>query len=177
MRRSALLAAVFATALSLQVHAAPASAQSVDALLKVMNVQSLLDNTWGMMNKYMNQMGQQAWADELEKLTPEQRKAAEQKMARMYTRMTALMRDEMSWDKLEPDFAKMYAETFSQEEVDGLINFYASPVGQAFIAKQPALMQASMVAMQGHMQALLPKLKAVAEEEVGEMKREQEAAK
>jgi len=50
------------------------------------------------------------------------------------------IRDEMSWDKLRPRYVQIYQETFTQKEVDGLIAFYKSPTGAAFVSQMPLLM-------------------------------------
>ena len=52
----------------------------------------------------------------------------------------------------------------TQEEVDGLIAFYESPAGQAYIAKMPAVAQKSMAPMQNPMIPMIRKLQASAEE-------------
>ena len=54
-------------------------------------------------------------------------------------RVNAVIREELSWARLKPDFAAIYAETFSQHEIDGLIAFYQGPIGSALVAKMPQL--------------------------------------
>ena len=48
--------------------------------------------------------------------------------ARIYdavqARVNAVILEQLSWARLKPGFARIYAEAFSQEEVDGLIAFY-----------------------------------------------------
>lgn len=41
--------------------------------------------------------------------------------------------------KVRPDMVKAYAETFTDEEIDGLLAFYESPAGKASITKIPAV--------------------------------------
>ncbi|HEY1207358.1 MAG: DUF2059 domain-containing protein [Bryobacteraceae bacterium] len=44
----------------------------------------------------------------------------------------------LSWDKLGPQFVKVYADTFTEEELDAILSFYKSPAGQAwFFGKSP----------------------------------------
>lgn len=40
----------------------------------------------------------------------------------------------------EQEFARLYAATFTEEELRGLLVFYRSPLGQRMIAEQPGLM-------------------------------------
>jgi len=81
-------------------------------------------------------------------------------------RFTAMMREEMSWARLEPEFAALYAATFTQEEIDGLIAFYESPIGAALVNKMPQLTQRSMLMMQQHLGPMMQKLTQITREEV-----------
>ena len=53
------------------------------------------------------------------------------------------------------DKIKVYADTFTEEELKGLISFYKSPVGQKFIEKTPELMKRSMELSQKRMQPFI----------------------
>jgi uncharacterized protein len=66
----------------------------------------------------------------------------------MNLRRRAMLREEMTWDKLRPVYVQIYQESFTQEEIDGLIAFYESPAGFAFVEKMPFVMQKSMSIMQ-----------------------------
>jgi len=59
-----------------------------------------------------------------------------------------VMKAELSWDKVKPIFVGVYRENFTQAEIDGMLAFYNSPVGQAFVTKMPAVVQRSSQAMQ-----------------------------
>ena len=65
---------------------------------------------------------------------------------------------EMSWTKIKGDMASIYAQTFTDEELKGLIEFYKGPVGRKFIEKQPELMQRQMQVTQKMMTELGPKI-------------------
>ena len=41
------------------------------------------------------------------------------------------MREEMTWDRLHPLYVRIYQESFTQEEIDGLIVFYESPASRS----------------------------------------------
>ena len=62
----------------------------------------------------------------------------------------------MSWDSIKPMFVKIYADNFDEAELQGLIDFYKTPVGQTWIAKQPQIQAATMQAMA----QLMPKIQA-----------------
>lgn len=70
-----------------------------------------------------------------------------------------MIKAEMSWDSLKDDYIAVYAETFTAQELQGLVDFYKTPVGQSFIAKQPELMRRSMEISQRQMSELMPRIR------------------
>jgi hypothetical protein len=46
----------------------------------------------------------------------------------------------MSWDSLKDDYARIYAEAFTEDELRQIITFYKTPAGQKAINKIPTLM-------------------------------------
>ncbi len=75
-----------------------------------------------------------------------------------------IMSQEMSWDKMKGDYITIYEETFTAEELSGMIEFYKSPVGQKSIEKQPEIMEKSMKVNKKKMDELMPKLQRVVQE-------------
>jgi hypothetical protein len=65
---------------------------------------------------------------------------------------------ELSWENIKADYIELYAEVFTEDELKGLINFYESPIGKAYIKKQPELTQKSMMLSQKMMMKVMPKL-------------------
>jgi hypothetical protein len=72
------------------------------------------------------------------------------------------MDTQLGWNVMEPEYIKLYADTFTDEELDGIIAFYKSPAGISLIEKTPeltkqasALVQAKMVILQPQMKQLL----------------------
>jgi hypothetical protein len=53
----------------------------------------------------------------------------------------------MQSDAMRADFARIYSEVYSQEELRGMANFYDTAAGQAWNAKQPLVQQKLMQAM------------------------------
>ena len=81
--------------------------------------------------------------------------------ARAMERQNAVMdiiAKEMSWSKIKGDMAGIYAGTFTEDELKGLIEFYKGPVGRKFIEKQPELMKRQMEVTQKMMTELGPKI-------------------
>ena len=90
-------------------------------------------------------------------------------------KMRDLFKDVMSWEVMEPLYMKVYADTFTQKEIDGMTAFYSSPVGHAVIQKMPLVLTNSMQEMQKRMGTLFPKVQQIAKETAEEIKAEKDA--
>lgn len=75
-------------------------------------------------------------ADAVRKVPADAAKAAK---AAIEQKISQILSEEMSWDKLRPQFVKLYADKFTEEELDGILAFYKSPLGQAWNAKSSEL--------------------------------------
>ena len=117
-------------------------------LLDQLKMQKLLDSTYSSMSK----MQEQAFAGAGTKLSPEaQVKASKQMEASM-----EIVKKEMGWDTIKPIFVKIYADNFDEAELEGIIAYYKTPVGQKWIEKQPAIQAETMQAMT----QIMPKIQA-----------------
>jgi hypothetical protein len=128
--------------LPLQAQAAEPSAESVQKLLAVTKTEALMDQMYGHFEQAMRAGMQQAMAGK--RLTAQQQAILDAAPAEF----AAVMREELSWTKLQPLYVGIYRESFSQAEIDGMLAFYATPVGQAMIDKMPQVMTRSMQLMQ-----------------------------
>ncbi len=70
----------------------------------------------------------------------------------------------LSWEDLKPGYIKLFAQTFTESEIDGILAFYKSAPGQAMVSKTPALLtQASQLARQ-RITVVQPKLQQLVRE-------------
>jgi uncharacterized protein len=141
-------------------RAAPASPESVDRLLQAMQVQAQLEALYAQVLPAMLVSMRQTLATQMK---PEE--AARMSDA-IQPRVNALVLEQLSWARLKPGFAQIYAETFSQQEIDGLIAFYQGPIGSALIRNTPQLMQRSMQMVQQRMGPMLQQVMQVTKEEI-----------
>ena len=56
--------------------------------------------------------------------------------------------EKIDYDELNEIVIPIYAQNFTNEELDGIIDFYRTPVGQSVVNKMPAVIQESLVAGQ-----------------------------
>jgi hypothetical protein len=98
-------------------------------------------------------------------MSADARKSAEDVQARVMV----LVEERMG--KLQAMLVQVYADTYTEEEVEGILAFYNSPAGQAMLQKMPQLMQRSMAASQQLMGDLMPEIQKIAKEAAEKAKR------
>jgi hypothetical protein len=140
-----------------------ASEESVRKLLEVTESRKMLESVWQHVETSMDVTLQQLLGDQ--KLTDKQRK----QMDEVRARVVAIMREELSWEFMESMMMEVYTKTFTQQEVDGMLAFYASPAGRSVITKMPVAMQHSMEIMQQRMATMIPKLQQMQKEMVAQV--------
>lgn len=151
--------AVATIVLSVQMSAvaAPAHPASVEQLLILQKSEQVLDVVYTNMEQSIRQGMLNAIGNQ--QLTAQQ----EQVLQTLPNRLGQILRQELSWSTLKPLLLPIYSSAFSQDEVDGLIQFYRSPVGQRFATKQPEIAQRSGLAAQQLMTRVAPRINAVME--------------
>lgn len=157
-------AVALAALIALNASAAPASQESVEELLAVTKSEATMDSMYASMEQMMRQGMQQSTRGKT--FTPEQQRILDGAPAKFL----AVLREEFNWAKMKPMIVQVYRDTFEQEEVDGLVVFYKSAAGRAFIDKMPTVMQKSMALTQSQMQSVTPKLRAAMEQAIAEAK-------
>lgn len=149
--------------------AAPASEASIREMLAVTEARKLVDGMYPQFDQMMKASMSQALHGQT--MTPAQQKIADN----MRARMMEIMKQELSWEVLEPIYLNIYQQSFSQEEIDGMLAFYKTPAGAALIKKMPLVVQNTMTAMQQRMGPMMQKIQASTRDAIAEM--EAEAAK
>ncbi|MDR2127537.1 MAG: DUF2059 domain-containing protein [Burkholderiaceae bacterium] len=146
----------------MMAHAAPPSDASLERLLAVTQTEKLMKDMIvqiePMLKNMMAQMLEEANLSEDKK---SQIDAVTNDFLKQYSE---IVQKEFSWDALKPDLFKVYREVLTQEEVDGLIAFYESPVGQSTTSKMPALMAKSVDVTQQRIPSLIQQMQAAMRE-------------
>jgi hypothetical protein len=141
--------------------AAPASRESVDHLIALGNSERVIELVRAqqrkMIDSMVDRMAQQ------KKLTPEQAERAHAAARKTFDAVG----EELAWDKLEPLMAQVYMETFSEEEIQGLIAFYESPTGRAFVEKMPQATQRAMQLIQARVGPAIERAQAAVRDQMG----------
>ncbi len=157
---------LFATLALLSINVFGQQQSHTDAakqLLDLMNADQAIEQAYGQMYSQLSGMAEQLG------ITEDQRPMFESYLERM----VVVMKEELSWERMEPFVIDAYVSVYSEEELKGLSEFYASPIGQKFVAKMPELMQATMEMTQKMMGELIPRITEIQQELMAEARKGQ----
>jgi hypothetical protein len=150
--------AAFAVILICSVVAARGGPPSDESLLKMLNslqIQATLDQTVMQLDAGMKKGLKQLVAGK--ELSPLQ--TAE--LGQLQTRMSATIRDELAFAKVKDIYLQVYRDTFTQEEVNGINVFVATPAGKAMIEKLPRATNKANSLLQARMTPIAQKVRAM----------------
>ena len=71
---------------------------------------------------------------------------------------------------MKPQLMVVYRDIFTQEEINGLIDFYKTPTGQTMTRKMPQVLQKSVQISQNMMMQVIPKMQQLMQETVDEIR-------
>ena len=157
---------LFATLALLSINVFGQQQSHTDAakqLLDLMNADQAIEQAYGQMYSQLSGIAEQLG------ITEDQRPMFESYLERM----VVVMKEELSWERMEPFVIDAYVSVYSEEELKGLSEFYASPIGQKFVAKMPELMQATMEMTQKMMGELIPRITEIQQELMAEARKGQ----
>jgi len=144
--------------------ASPAREETIKQLLDVTQSRKLVDGVRNQFDALMHNTVQQTLKGRIP--TPSEQQAIDN----MTGKMATVLQDELAWEKLEPMYIRHYEDVFSEEEVNGMLSFYRTPVGQAVVGKMPALMQKTVLDLQSMALGLSPKFLKIQQEFIAELK-------
>lgn len=151
----ALVALMLCVFLSANALAAEQSRrESVEELLNLMDMDAMLDGMYGQLNQMAAGMGRQMGVQ------PSEQALFDEFMAEF----VGLMREEITWAKMKEPMIDIYLRHYSEEEIQGMLAFYGSDVGQSVIAKMPVVMGESMQISQAMMTDFMPKVQQLAQD-------------
>ena len=143
-------------------------ATKAEELLRLTNVEANLKQSLELISKQMKSGVVQQITGV--KLPEDQQKRVDELQAKV----EQLVYSAIEWEKLKPDFVKLYADAFTEEQLDDILTFYRSPSGQAMIGKMPELMPKAMEISQRRMAEIMPQLQQMLKDFVAETRRQLE---
>ena len=152
MKRPALLLTL-ALCLPASLHADEASKQAkVRELFALLHVDRVSEQIKGNVMKQTATIPQQLFPTGL---SPENKT----KFDVFQQKVGQLVDAQIDWKVLEPQYVQLYAQTYTEDELNGIVAFYKTPAGAAMIAKSPQLSLKSTDLIQSKMTAIQPQLK------------------
>jgi uncharacterized protein len=141
----------------------PPSEASIKQLLEVTHARQLVDSMMsqldGMMKSALEQVTQgQPVPAEVQKTFDQGR-----------SEVVATLKEQFTWEKLEPMYVRIYQKSLTQEELDGMIQFYRTPSGQALINKMPLIFQNSMAEVQQMMAPMMQRIQRMQKDMMAQM--------
>jgi uncharacterized protein len=157
MKRTALFL-VLVLSLSLTAHADEASRRAkAQEMLTLLHMDRLMDQ---MMNNVMEQastMSKQMFGANIK---PED----QAKIDEFQKQIFQVIQSQLGWKSLEPEYVTIYANNFTDEQLDAILAFYKSPTGISLVEKLPTLTTQGMQVAQSKMTLLQPQLKQMMED-------------
>ena len=148
----------------------PPSDASLKQLLEVAHAHQMLDATLAQMETMMKNVFQQVTAGQAP--SPAMQKIFEKAEADVMM----MCREELTWEKLEPMYLRIYRKSLTQSEVDGMIAFYRTEAGQAVINKMPVILQNSMSEVSQMMGPMVQRAQQMQKDLVAELQAEKAKA-
>ena len=120
----------------------------IERLLDLIGSQSALNQ---MFDQIVGTVGNQL-KTQFPNATPQQLAQARD----LESKLMDLLKSRLTWEKMRPEYVRIYSETYTDEEIDGLLAFFQSPAGQSYIRKLPALTRQIMAFSQAQLTDMMP---------------------
>ncbi len=165
LRRGAFLATIALFLAALPAFADDASKTAkVEEFLKLAKMDDTLRQALALSaNQIKSGMLQQMTGT---KLSPEQEKS----MGEFQDKVTALVSGALSWEKMKPAYVRLYADAYTEPQIDDILAFYRSPSGQAMVAGNASLMTKASAIAQKQLAEVMPELQKLIHDMVEQSK-------
>jgi uncharacterized protein len=110
--------------------ATPQKTAKIEHLLDLLRANRLQDEIYGALTQQIDRVSQQI-AQQAGFPVAERASAVND----VREKMMAAMKDLVSWERLKPGMVQIYDESYSDAELDSLLAFFTSPIGQTYLNK------------------------------------------
>ena len=106
------------------------------------------------------QYSEQSYNDMMQQLIDSQKnylaKKDQEKFKTLQKEMLALMMKESQWEHIKPTMIQIFQEVYTQEEVNSMIEYYKTPIGQSILKKMPLVTEKNNAFLQQQMEKFMP---------------------
>ena len=135
-----------------------------EELVELTDADAMMDGLYAQLNQLMNSSQNDEYLSDKQKIIK----------AKYTDQLTQLMQAELSWEKLEQPTLDLYVKHFTVAELEGMVNYYRTDVGQSMLKKMPVVMGESMQLVQPMMEELMPKMQVIIGEMTTEIMKQEE---
>jgi hypothetical protein len=167
LKTSTLLISLFAVMISAMAFAndAPPTDESIDEMMRLTHAEENFGALKPQIETAMRKTLDEAVSGR--QLNQAQQAAYE----RGRERMLAVMSAKYTWSAMRDLQLRVYQAAFTQDELNGVIAFYRTPAGIAWVNKMPLLQQHLIQETQSWMRPLIGEFRAIAEDMRAEIDR------
>ena len=130
-----------------------------EKLVALMDTESMMDGIYNQVNQLTDSFSNDAGFSEAQLAIKE----------KYMQKISDLMKTEMGWQKFKEPTIAIYTKHFTQSELQGMVDFYQSDVGQSMVKKLPDAMAESFQQIQPIMMDVMPKIQKLSREMADEM--------
>ena len=94
-----------------------------------------------------------------------------------YDKLYTLVATKYDWNKLQTEYENVYFDLYTEEELNGILTFYKSPIGKALLAKTPEANARLLQISKQQSDALAPAIEKLTKEFVAEFQAQYNSGK
>lgn len=152
MLKKTLYSLAFGCLFSVTAYAETPSSTSIEQLINITDSKQQYEQEL--------QYSEQSYNDMMQQLIDSQKnylaKKDQEKFKTLQKEMLALMMKESQWEHIKPTMIQIFQEVYTQEEVNSMIEYYKTPIGQSILKKMPLVTEKNNAFLQQQMEKFMP---------------------
>lgn len=152
MLKKTLYSLAFGCLFSVTAYAETPSSASIEQLIDITDSKQQYEQEL--------QYSEQSYNDMMQQLIDSQKnylaKKDQEKFKTLQKEMLALMMKESQWEHIKPTMIQIFQEVYTQEEVNSMIEYYKTPIGQSILKKMPLVTEKNNAFLQQQMEKFMP---------------------
>jgi uncharacterized protein len=154
------VAVVLMVLISFGVYAQDSKRESIEELLRITNMDTMIDSMYKQIGQMTEGMGKQLG------VKPDEQPIFDTYMKKVFS----TMKEDMNWEKMKGPIIDIYLKHYTEKEIQDMLIFYKSETGRSMVSKMPTVMTDYMQVSQEMMKSFLPKMQSMAKELQSELK-------
>jgi len=90
--------------------------------------------------------------------------AQNQAIEHFKSQINQLFDENLSWGKVKEFNSRVYTESFTEAEIEELVDFYKTPLGQKMLTKMPVIIEATTRNTKAQLEIMLPRLEQIGQQ-------------